>query len=59
MVGDADSVLVIRPGEAGDLAKAARAVVEKEASIMAGILKGEYPRPWVDAKLRELGCAVE
>ena len=59
VVGDADSVLVIRPGEAGDLAKAARAVVEKEASIMAGILKGEYSRPWVDAKLRELGCAVE
>ena len=59
VVGDADSVLVIRPGEAGDLAKAARAVVEKEASIMAGILKGAYPRPWVDAKLRELGCAVE
>lgn len=59
VVGDADSVLVIRPGEAGDLAKAARAVVEKEAAIMAGILKGEYPRPWVDAKLRELGCAVE
>ena len=59
VVGDTDSVLVICPEEAEELAKAARAVLEKETKIMEGIMCGEYPRPWVNVKLKELGCVIE
>ena len=41
------------------LAKATEAVEEKEARIMEHILgDGTYIRPWVDEKLREIGCEI-
>lgn len=56
VVGDQDGVVVIRPDEAEQIADAARAVVAKEAKIAEGILRGDYVRPWVEEKLREIGC---
>lgn len=57
IVGDGDGVIAIRPEDAPALVEAAKAVVRKEAGILQGILAGQYPRPWVDEKLREIGCA--
>lgn len=57
IVGDEDGVIIIHPADAKDLAAATRATMEKEAKIMEDIVtKGEYIRPWVDEKLREIGC---
>ncbi len=59
VVGDDDGVLFIRPDEAEALAAATKAVEKKEAGIMEHILNdGTYIRPWVDEKLREIGCKV-
>ena len=57
VVGDDDGVLFIRPEEAKELAEATKNVERKEADIMAHILNdGTYIRPWVDEKLKEIGC---
>ena len=57
VVGDPDGVIIIAPAIAGEIAAATRATMEKEAKIMEDIVqKGEYIRPWVDEKLREIGC---
>ena len=57
IVGDEDGVIIINPADAENLAAATRATMEKEAKIMEDIVtKGEYIRPWVDEKLREIGC---
>ncbi len=57
IVGDADGVLAIRPQDAEVLAAATRAVQKKEAKIIDDILqKGSYIRPWVNEKLKEIGC---
>ncbi len=59
VVGDDDGVLFINPEEAAALAEASAAVEKKEAGIMKGILEeGSYVRPWVDEKLKEIGCEV-
>ena len=59
IVCDDDGVLFIRPDEAEALAAATKAVEKKEAGIMEHILHdGTYIRPWVDEKLREIGCEV-
>lgn len=48
-----------RPENAETLAEATRAVEKKEAGIMEHILNdGTYIRPWVDDKLREIGCEI-
>ncbi len=58
IVGDADGVIIIDPADAERLAAATRDTMAKEAKIMEDILtKGEFSRPWVDEKLREIGCA--
>ncbi|WP_297872228.1 RraA family protein [uncultured Oscillibacter sp.] len=58
IVGDEDGVLAIDPAAAEELAAAAAAVQEKEDAIMRHIVEdGAYIRPWVDGKLREIGCA--
>ena len=57
VVGDGDGVLFIRPGEAPEILAAVKAVMETEAGIIATQNReGTYPRPWVDAKLQEIGC---
>lgn len=59
VVGDEDGVLFIDPDEAVNLAKASAAVETKESGIMKDILeKGIYPRPWVNEKLKEIGCEM-
>jgi len=56
VLGDADGVITIDPADAPALIQAAAAVQKKEAGIMELIQQGSYDRPWVDEKLRELGC---
>lgn len=59
VVADDDGILFIRPSEAEALAQATQAVEQKEADIMAHILNdGTYIRPWVDEKLKEIGCEI-
>lgn len=60
VVGDEDGVIVINPAIAADLIVQTRVVQEKEAAIMNKIMEeGSYQRPWVEEKLREIGCAFE
>lgn len=57
IVGDDDGVLAIDPMIAEALAQETRAVQDKEDQIMDHILReGTYLRPWVEEKLREIGC---
>lgn len=57
IVGDPDGVIIIDPAIAEEIAAATRATMDKEAEIMQDIVEnGSYLRPWVDGKLREIGC---
>lgn len=59
VVGDGDGVIFIDPAIASEIADATEAVEKKEADIMAHIVNdGTYVRPWVDEKLREIGCEI-
>lgn len=59
VVADDDGVLFVRPEDAEALIAATKAVEAKEADIMKHILEdGTYIRPWVDAKLKEIGCEI-
>lgn len=59
IVGDDDGVLAIDPADAERLADAAAAVVKKEEGILRHILEdGTYIRPWVNEKLKEIGCEI-
>ena len=60
IVGDADGIVVIRPEDAEELAIRAKAVLEMENGILEKILnEGTYIRPWVDEKLKALGCQID
>ena len=60
VVADDDGVLFIRPEYAGKLAKATKMVEEKESNIMKHILEDHtYIRPWVDAKISEIGTEIK
>ena len=60
IVGDADGIVVIRPEDAEELAQKARGVLDMENGILEKILKeGTYHRPWVDEKLKALGCRID
>lgn len=60
IVGDGDGIVVIKPEDAEWVAEQTRKVGEKEQGIMEEILtKGTYSRPWVDEKLKELGCEIK
>lgn len=59
IVGDSDGVIIISPDHAAEIAAATRATMKMEEQIMADIVnKGEYIRPWVDKKLKEIGCEM-
>jgi len=59
VVGDDDGVLFIDPAIANVLADATLAVKKNEADIMSHILNDNtYVRPWVDEKLKEIGCVL-
>ena len=56
LVGDGDSILVIKSEDAEELAKAAAAVKVKEEGQLAGIHAGKgFPRPFVDQILEQIG----
>ena len=56
LVGDGDSILVIKPEDAEELAKAAKAVKVKEEGQLEGIKTGKgFPRPFVDEILTQIG----
>ena len=60
VVADDDGVLFIRPKYAEKLAKATKMVEEKESNIMKHILEDHtYIRPWVDAKISEIGTEIK
>ena len=55
-MGDGDSILVIKPEDAAELAKAAAAVKTKEEGQLAAINAGKgFPRPFVDQILEQIG----
>lgn len=57
IIGDEDGIVVVKPEEASELAKKVNAVNQKEAEIIDTIMRnGTYNRPWVDEKLKEIGC---
>ena len=59
LVGDGDGVVVIPWEDAGEILEKTRATSAKEEQIMATMLRdGTYLRPWVDEKLREIGCVT-
>ncbi len=59
IVGGADGIIIIKPEDAEDLIKKVKAVIEKEAKSHEKIENGEYNnKPWVDQKLKELGCEI-
>ncbi|QJW45503.1 RraA family protein [bacterium BFN5] len=59
IVGDGDGIVVIKPDVAEDIAEQTRKTSEKEHGIMSEIVnKGTYIRPWVDEKLKEIGCEI-
>lgn len=59
IVGDGDGIAVIKPEEAKYIAEKTRKVNGKEQGIMEEIVKkGTYIRPWVDEKLKEIGCEL-
>ncbi len=59
IVGDGDGVVVIPREGAAAVLQAAQETVKKEEAILQGIMQGQYPRPWVDEKLREIGCTED
>jgi len=59
VVGDGDGVVFIDPADAQTVYAAVQKVQAMEAGIMDKILnEGTYIRPWVDEKLREIGCTI-
>ncbi len=58
IVGDADGVVAVPRSEAAEIAKAARAQMEREAKTLAAIADGSIDRKWVDETLRAKGLKV-
>ena len=56
LIGDGDSVLVVKPEDAEELAKAAAEVAKKESEQLFNIKSGVgFPRPFVDQVLAQIG----
>ena len=59
IVGDGDGIIIIKPEDAQFIAAQTKKVSEKEHGIMETILnEGTYIRPWVDEKLKAIGCEI-
>lgn len=59
VVGDSDGVVVVRPEDAEEVLEKVGALMDNEERILAAMdREGTYVRPWVDKKLRELGCEM-
>lgn len=60
VVGDGDGVIVIPVEQATEVLEKTRAIKAKEKAIMDTMkAEGTYIRPWVDAKLKEIGCTED
>jgi regulator of RNase E activity RraA len=57
IVGDDDGVLCVPFDEAQALLEATLARTKMEAALVASIRDGSYDTAWIDARLRQLGCA--
>lgn len=57
MIGDGDGVLAIPQAEAETILKKAEAKMDAETRQMKAIAEGTNDRSWVDAALKERGCA--
>ena len=59
VVGDGDGVMFIDPADAPELAVAVQKIMDMEAGIMKNIVEnGTYVRPWVEDKLKQIGCTI-
>ena len=59
VVGDEDGITIIPQEDAAHVIEKTKAIFEMEAKAIKKILEErEYPRPWVDAKLEEIGCEM-
>ncbi len=58
LVGDADGVVVIRPGDLDDVYEKARKHHEMEDGKFAKIEQGTLNKAWVDESLSKLGCEI-
>ena len=54
-MGDGDSILVIKPEDAGELAKAAAVKLKEEGQIECIPAGKGFPRPFVDQILEQIG----
>lgn len=59
VVGDGDGVLFLDPAKAEAIADATDKIKAMEDGLMAGILQGNYDRPWVRTKLAALGYVLD
>tara|TARA_R110001592_G_scaffold108135_3_gene302502 strand:- start:13867 stop:14550 length:684 start_codon:yes stop_codon:yes gene_type:complete len=57
MLGDGDGVLAVPQADAEEILKKAQAKLEAETKQMKAIAEGSNDRSWVDAALKERGCA--
>lgn len=58
IVGDADGIIVIDPGEAREVLDKARATVDKEIGIRSAIRDNAWDVSWVSQMLKEKGCEI-
>lgn len=59
LVGDSDGVVVIPVENAEEILAASKKTVEKEAATLRRMREENfYARPWVEEKLREIGCEI-
>jgi RraA family protein len=55
MIGDADGLVAIAPGDGERVLASARGILAKETAAMQSFLAGTADRTWVDKALREKG----
>ncbi|XBS70373.1 RraA family protein [Acerihabitans sp. KWT182] len=56
-VGDGDGIVIINPDDAEYIASEVHKIITKESDVLENINKYcTYSRPWVDDKLKEIGC---
>lgn len=57
VVADEDGIVIITPADAQEVLEKTKAIFAKESVIMETIEReGTYIRPWVEDKLKEIGC---
>lgn len=57
LCGDSDGIVVVPRDSASIVLAEAHAIMTKEEEMMKKILENDFARPWVDEKLKALGCS--